>query len=296
MLDRGAALLGKCFIRGYPYPRAARFVSFGPWLIPGTTGKDLAMTPSTLARYMLSISGAAAILVGCAANAGGTGGSPIVAFSKPATNQQTFSYTGAQQTFKVPSGVKSITVVADGAAGAFPKIGKKNKPGRGLGGRTQATVTVTSGETLYVFVGGLGSSTGGFNGGGAPPYSGGAGGGGGSDVRRGGNGLANRILVAGAGGGSGGSNGGNGGGVTGQAGKQVPPSSNRGGGGGGGTQHQGGAGGTAGAYAQPGSAGTLSVGGAGGLNGGYKSKSGGNGGGAAAAVPRTLSRVLAAFR
>jgi hypothetical protein len=225
------------------------------------------MNLSILGRHAFGAIASGAMLAGCAANSGGTGGPPVTAFSKPATGQQTFSYTGAEQTFKVPSGVTSLNVVADGAAGA----GQKLKPKAiARGGRTEATVPVTPGETLHVFVGGAGSSTGGFNGGGEPPYSGGYGGGGASDVREGGDGLTNRIVVAGAGGGgaANGSNGGKGGGTTGGMGKGHARA------GGGGTQSQGGAGGYPGGYS-----GVLGAGGNGGLNVCYPSESKGNGGG-----------------
>src|SRR5690606_20990659 len=89
------------------------------------------------------------------------------------------------------------------------------------GGRAQATVPVTAGETLHVYVGGMGQSlgtgaspgagTGGWNGGGdvydfvtPPNQSEGISGtgGGASDVRRGGD-LDGRLVVAGGGGGGG---------------------------------------------------------------------------------------------
>ncbi len=197
-----------------------------------------------------------------------------------ASGSEIFYYTGAEQSFKVPSGVTSITVVADGAAGASYTAKKVAR-----GGRTQATVAVTPNSTLYVFVGGQGSfGSGGFNGGGGVPSSGGYGGGGASDVREGGDGLGERILVAGAGGGSGDTNqhGGAGGGTTGKKGSG-PTRGERGGGGGGGTQSQGGGGGTAGITGgNPGAPGALGVGGTGGQNGAYASKSDGDGGGGGA--------------
>jgi hypothetical protein len=194
------------------------------------------------------------------------------------SDSQTFYYTGAEQSFKVPSGVRSINVVADGAAGASKKYGR--------GGRTQAAIPVTPRETLYVFVGGQGSTqSGGFNGGGGVPSSGGYGGGGASDVREGGDGLSDRILVAGAGGGAGAGGasglpvwrGGAGGGPTGKHGGQGAAGAGRGGGGG--SQTEGGSGGAGGPGGQPGSSGALGAGGTGGLNGGYTSRSRGNGGG-----------------
>lgn len=171
-----------------------------------------------------------------------------------------FAYTGSMQTFKVPPGVKSVTITAFGAQGTV---------GGGLGGKTVGTFSVTPGETLNVFVGGQG----GYNGGG-PGYGGSKNGGGASDVRRGGVGLVDRIIVAGGGGGK---NGGPGGGLVG------------GDGAGGGYGGKGGlqtAGGSGGGGSHGGTSGTLGVGGnasghhgdggSGGGGGGYY---GGGGGG-----------------
>ena len=197
------------------------------------------------------------------------------------SGSKTFYYTGAEQSFNVPSSVTSINVVADGAAGADERYGR--------GGRTQATIPVTPDETLYVFVGGQGSiGSGGFNGGGGVPSSGGYGGGGASDVREGGGTLSDRILVAGAGAGGGAGAlgaggppawpGGAGGGTAGEKGRHGTPKA--GGGGGGGNQRQGGAGGAGGdTGGYSGSSGAFGAGGTGGLNGGYSSRSRGNGGG-----------------
>jgi len=139
------------------------------------------------------------------------------------SGSQTFSYTGAEQTFTVPSGVNSITVDIKGAGGGYvSSSGSK-------GGRVQATLPVTAGETLYIYVGGSGirGNAGGFNGGGSvgggnsSNYNSG---GGASDIRSGGNALSNRIAVAGGGGGNGGNcgadsaPGGDGGGLVGESG------------------------------------------------------------------------------
>ncbi|MGN6243667.1 MAG: glycine-rich protein, partial [Motilibacteraceae bacterium] len=148
-------------------------------------------------------------------------------------------------TFTVPAKVVSLHVVADGARGG-------NNGGNG--GRAVATVAVTPGEVLRVYLGGHGQSgnsdcrTGGANGGGAgaclpsppgPSISGG-GGGGASDVRRAPYGLGDRLVV-GAGGGGGDvyltQPGGAGGGVEGAPGSGTLPGS-------GGTQTAGGAVGT----------------------------------------------------
>jgi RHS repeat-associated protein len=164
----------------------------------------------------------------------------------------TFSYTGAAQTWTVPTGVTSVQVIADGAQGdgAFG----------GLGAQVQATLAVTPGQVLNVYVGGAGAGrTGGFNGGGSldPNAPGTVGGGGGaSDVRVGGSALSNRVLVAGGGGGAGTSadavygTGGSGGGLVGETGGDGDGQYN---GGGGGTQTAGGAAGNT--LALPGSLG-----------------------------------------
>ena len=82
-----------------------------------------------------------------------------------------------------------------------------------LGGYSAGNYSLTSGQAVYVYVGGQGTGgnsvltaiSGGFNGGGRG-YNGdasgrAASGGGGSDIRIGGNALANRVIVAGGGGG-----------------------------------------------------------------------------------------------
>ena len=63
---------------------------------------------------------------------------------------QTFSYTGAMQSFTVPSDVTSISVTVCGAQGqsnAQAVLG-------GLGGQVTGTLAVTPSEVLYAFVGG----------------------------------------------------------------------------------------------------------------------------------------------
>ena len=113
-------------------------------------------------------------------------------------NSVTFNYTGASQSYIVPNGVDSIRVVLSGAQGGSSFAGNTN-----YGGQVSATINVTPGETIEVYVGGQATSlSGGFNGGGNGE-SGGIGGGGASDIRQGGNTLAERVLVAGGAGGGG---------------------------------------------------------------------------------------------
>ena len=151
--------------------------------------------------------------------------------------QTDYAYTGSQQTFVVPAGVSTITIKAWGAQG-----GTANG---GLGGYSTGNLSVSQGQTLFLYVGGQGATgqTGGFNGGGTGGYDTngggtiGSGGGGASDVRTGTIGLGNRVLVAGGGGGRcPSSDGGSGGGTNGSDAIDV----NTGYGGHGGTQSAGG--------------------------------------------------------
>jgi N-acetylneuraminic acid mutarotase len=123
----------------------------------------------------------------------------------------TLDYTGAQQTYTVPAGVTSVKVTAQGADGGG--VGYYGSDVGGSGSYVESSLSVTPGETLYVQVGGDGSTSNGYNGGGTSGDGGtGSGydykGGGASDVRQGGTALANRKVVAAGGGGAGGSTGG----------------------------------------------------------------------------------------
>lgn len=136
---------------------------------------------------------------------------------------QTFSYTGAAQTWTVPAGVTSVNVEANGAQGGRVDLTGFWTPcclDGGLGGKVTTTLAVTPGQVLNLYVGQQGNTngTGGYNGGGtaspvSSPILGGAGGGGATDVRIGGTALTNRVVVAGAGGGAGGDGGPTAGGI-----------------------------------------------------------------------------------
>lgn len=171
-----------------------------------------------------------------------TGPTPIEAFNKS---------TPGVYDWTVPVGVTSITVDARGGYGGFAG---------GLGGRVQATISVTPGELLRISVG---SHTGA------------------SDIRRGSFTLADRFIVAGGGGGAGEIDfcndvgfGGHGGGLVGGAGIGEA------GGGSGGTQTDGG---TAGGNGSPGGFGFGGAGGTilfwGGAGGSGWYGGGGGGGG-----------------
>ena len=119
-----------------------------------------------------------------------------------ATVSCTYIYTGAEQTFTVPSGVTSVSVTAVGGAGG-DSYGDA-VPGRGAS--VTGDLSVSGIDTLYVEVGGSGGNgegfngRGGFNGGGGGYYGGGGGGGGASDVRSQSSAasdtLSSRLLVA----------------------------------------------------------------------------------------------------
>ena len=166
-----------------------------------------------------------------------------------------FAYTGGAQSYTTTSNCAVILEVW-GAQG-----GNGDAGAGGLGGYSVGTISLSSGTTLYIYVGGQGgsssgSASGGFNGGGnmqnanRTETTGGAGGGG-TDIRIKSTSLYARVIVAGGGGGSGGggsgggawhSVGGAGGGTSGT--KAANSSDNTRTGGGGGTQTSGGSYGT----------------------------------------------------
>src|SRR5580693_9848028 len=69
----------------------------------------------------------------------------------------TFVYTGSIQTYTVPTGVTSVTVDARGGCGGNTDYycfgGIYNSRG-GYGARVVCSLAVTSGQVLYVYVGG----------------------------------------------------------------------------------------------------------------------------------------------
>lgn len=168
--------------------------------------------------------------------------------------------TQGSDTFTVPAGVTSVSVKmwGGGAGGGGGGNGGAGAAGGGSG-YVAATLSVTPGETLDIYVGGGGD--GGLYSSGGSDAGGGGGGGGHSSLYRSSTPLA---IAAGGGGGGGarislaGGAGGAGGGTTGVNGTTV----GYGGGGGGGTQSAGGSGGVN-ASGNDGSAGASLAGGAG---------------------------------
>lgn len=169
------------------------------------------------------------------------------------SGSQTFNYTGALQTYTVPDGVTNVQVDCVGAKGYTASLAA------GLGGRVKCNLSVTPGQTLYVWVAKTHSNIT------TPEYNA-------SDVRTSSaditstDGLNSRLIVAGGGGdGSqtnfGGGEGGHGGGLIGGSGRGGYGTVATGG-----TQTAGGTGGTHGAAygggSGKGNSGTLGLGGA----------------------------------
>lgn len=232
------------------------------------------------------LAGATALTVaGLAVPAGAAAHSPAARASAHKLDPN-FFFTGGEQLTTVPSGVNSATITAIGAAGE--DLGLLGGDG-GDGAVAVGTFSVSPGEVLHVFVGGIGGPIqGGFNGGGLGSGTAGDGGGA-SDVRVGGNALANRIIVAGGGGGGGldGScspSGGDGGfaNANGIAGSVCSATGTGGGGGGAGSPvANGGTAGTGNVAGTAGGTGVLGIGGNGGAGaaGGTNGDGGGGGGG-----------------
>jgi glycine rich protein len=202
-------------------------------------------------------------------------GAMAMAASAQATTK-VFSYTGAEQTFSVPSGVQSLQVrLIGGEGGHGDTVG-------GAGAEVLGSLEVTPGQLLYVEVGGEGGATGegGFNGGGDANGIGAAGGGGASDIRllplAAGLTTDTRLVVA-AGGGGGGGDGEDFGGEGGDAGSGGGVSGGGNEGGGAGTATEGGFGGFG--CGEEGEGGELGNGGEGGEGFGGNNGGGGGGGG-----------------
>ena len=181
----------------------------------------------------------------------------------------TYSYTGSDQTFTVPTGLTLITLDIKGAGG---QGGVGNSGSGGTGGRTQGDLVVSGGQVYKIVVGG---SSGNSYGGAGNSANNNAGDGGGysgiflTSVSQG-----NAKAIAGGGGGSayGGNSGGSGGGTSGNSGAGGGGSEGQGG-----TQSAGGTGG-GGQSAYSGSAlqgGNSNGGNAGGGGGGYFGGGGG---------------------
>lgn len=124
--------------------------------------------------------------------------SDVIYLTQAKNDIMDFNYTGSVQSKTLKPGTYTIECWG-GQGGTYSSyIG-------GYGGYSKGTITLTEATTVYISVGGAGSSsstTAGFNGGGTG-ISSGRGGGGATDVRIGQNSLYSRVIVAGGGGGAG---------------------------------------------------------------------------------------------
>ena len=299
-------------------PRAALVVTVNPLTMPNIVGDSV----SCGGAATLSASGSTGLFRWFAGPSGGSVLATGATFSPPSTLQSTtyyveatnnlnpsatatFNYTGGQQSWTVPAGVFAISVDMEGAEGS--RNTNYNNRG-GYGGKAVATVAVTPGQTVYIYVGGWpgnSQSSGGYNGGGNQFYSTSMAnsGGGATDIRMGGTGLNNRVLVAGGGGGGGfncgtdGSRGGDGGAATGEDGLYCSSTGNTSFTGRGGSQNAGGAAGgnwccpQAGSSGQGGNGDFYGGGGGGGFYGGGGSSYGGGGGGSNYADPNLCTSI-----
>ena len=132
----------------------------------------------------------------------------------------TYSYTGSNQTFTIPTGLNSFVVDIKGAGG-----GQQGSGGAGgAGGRTQGTRTASYGQSYIIIVGEKGKLSSGSSFGGGGSYNAGngsgAGGGGLSGIFLTSYTHGNSVAIAGGGGGCayGGAGGGAGGGANGNGG------------------------------------------------------------------------------
>jgi hypothetical protein len=220
------------------------------------------------------------------------GSSGILGGSSGQTGSCSYA-AGATDTFTVPAGVSQVSITAIGGKGGNGYIDTLNNTVEAFGGFAasvgDSTVSVTSGSSLTVAVGGNGGNGGNGGGGAAGSNGGGAGGtptGGGGTLGGGGGGGGSSVfsgstpLVIAGGGGGGGGQGGDGG-AAGQDGAGTCPGTA-------GTSSADGAGGSMacsgavggdGSSGQGGTGGTSNKAGGGGGGGGYHGGGGGGGSG-----------------
>ena len=72
-------------------------------------------TTSLTASFVLDLAAAAGPRTVTVTTAGGTSGAQTFTINLPAPGSTTFNYTGGEQTFVVPAGVVSVTILATGA-------------------------------------------------------------------------------------------------------------------------------------------------------------------------------------
>src|SRR5262249_7286456 len=138
-------------------------VPLTPSFLPAATGTDCSADGDpTRSICGDTTTAAAGTCVECDTDADCTGGTCSDNVCTP-HGSITFLYSGSEQDFTCRREVTSVTATADGASGG--PVGNLG----GLGGSVTATIPVSPGETLAIFVGGVGDPTfgqAGYNGGG----------------------------------------------------------------------------------------------------------------------------------
>ena len=122
------------------------------------------------------------------------------------TGGNTFTSASGSTSMTLPAGTYDLEVWGAQGGGGYTSTSYTSSGGKG--GYSKGTITLVQDTPIYVYVGGVGTTStsstvysGGFNGGGqAYAYAGS--GGGASDIRIGSNSLYSRVIVAGGGGGS----------------------------------------------------------------------------------------------
>ncbi|MDR3608514.1 MAG: invasin domain 3-containing protein [Oligoflexia bacterium] len=168
--------------------------------LSGTTYNDTTVTVSQIYFYEV-------VAVGTGGTSPVSNEASATASAPCASGSQVFAYTGAAQTFTVPTGCTAINIKAWGAGGGGGSGTSGTDYAGGGGGYATGTLSVTAGQSYTVIVGGGGalSGAGGYGGGGTSygggGYQGGSGGGR-SAIQSSGT----ELLTAGGGGGGGDSN------------------------------------------------------------------------------------------
>src|SRR5262245_44831331 len=138
-------VLTLCSFGGADHPTTSRKVV--PAGMRTTTARRSFVHLEAVAASVALVAPMTAVVVAFDASPVGAAGSCSITSG---TTTCTFGSTGAEDTFKVPSSVSTIHVVATGAAGAVGDGGD----GPGSGAQVSGDLTVTPGDTLYVEVGG----------------------------------------------------------------------------------------------------------------------------------------------
>ena len=127
----------------------------------GVAGRQRPSRPKLIAGAALAagLTITALALAGCGATTSDPAGMGAIRLADDPTSQS-FKYTGATQTYTVPDGVTSLSILAEGGAGG---LGRGGDVGRSAGAEVTGTLAVQPGQQLVISVGGEGSDASGSN-------------------------------------------------------------------------------------------------------------------------------------